>query len=278
MKETHINLSDYRLVVFDIDGTIEDSRHVLHNETRDTLLRLRGFGIDFTLATGKHYSSCRSTINALQVKLPLIISNGCLIQKPDGEILHAEYLHPEITKEFIRICKENNCDMALYIEDAVYVKKITQNISILIEYGAPELKEIDSWSMLDGCLRHVNKCLAADRGCRQNLFDLEQICRKRIGDVVEYCQTVPEMFEIMPKGVSKMSALRWIVDYLGIGLDEVMSFGDSDNDAEMLAGTGLSIVVANGSPLAKENADLIIDSCDHNGPARFLKALMDKLA
>jgi hypothetical protein len=97
-----------------------------------------------------------------------------------------------------------------------------------------------------------------------------------MGEEVDYCQTVQEMFEIMPKGVSKMSALRRLIGTMGIEPKEVMSFGDSDNDAEMLAGTGLGVAVANASPIALEHADLVIASCDENGPAAFLEGLMEK--
>lgn len=276
IEEAHINLNDYRLVVFDIDGTIHDSQHRFPEKTRATLLRLRDFGVDFTLATGKNLSACRSTADALQVDLPLIISNGCLIQYRDGRVLHAEHLAREQTLEFIAICEENDRDLALYIEDMIYVKKVTRHLSILIEYGSPGLKEVGCWPELDGRLDKVNKCLVADRDCRQNLFDLEVICREKMGEEVDYCQTVQEMFEIMPKGVSKMSALRRLIGTMGIEPKEVMSFGDSDNDAEMLAGTGLGVAVANASPIALEHADLVIASCDENGPAAFLEGLMEK--
>ncbi len=276
MKDDNINLLDYRLLVFDIDGTIQDSQHVLHDETRETLFRLRDFGVDYTLATGKHLSACRTTADTLAVDLPLILSNGCLLQRRDGEIIHEEHMPLELTLDFIEICKEGVRDLALYIGDAIYVETVTENISILLEYGAPELKEIRCWSALDGRLERVNKCLVADRESQMNLFELEAISRERLGERVDYCQTVKEMFEIMPKGVSKLSALRKLAAILGIEMEMVMSFGDGDNDAEILSGAGLGVVVANASQLAKDNADLIIASCDQHGPAVFLQELMSK--
>jgi hydroxymethylpyrimidine pyrophosphatase-like HAD family hydrolase len=105
---------------------------------------------------------------------------------------------------------------------------------------------------------------------------LERIYYQRFGDQVNYCHTLKEMLEVMPKGVSKLSALRHLADYQGVDLSAVMSFGDGDNDAEMLAACGLGVAVANASPLAKSSADLTVASCDHNGPAAFLHALMDR--
>ena len=54
-----------------------------------------------------------------------------------------------------------------------------------------------------------------------------------------------------------------------------MTFGDGNNDVEMLAGTGLGITVENGSNLAKSSADLTVASSDENGPAKFLSGLLD---
>ena len=57
-----------------------------------------------------------------------------------------------------------------------------------------------------------------------------------------------------------------------------MTFGDGDNDAEMLVGAGLGVSLENGSDLAKASANLTIASSDDNGPAKFLDELLDDLA
>ena len=58
-------------------------------------------------------------------------------------------------------------------------------------------------------------------------------------------------------------------------MDEVMTFGDGDNDAEMLEGAGLGVSFDNGSDLAKASANLIIASSDELGLANFLDKLLD---
>jgi hydroxymethylpyrimidine pyrophosphatase-like HAD family hydrolase len=54
-----------------------------------------------------------------------------------------------------------------------------------------------------------------------------------------------------------------------------MAFGDYDNDIGMLKAAGLGVAVQNGSTAAKASADLVIDPCDQNGPAKFLEVLMN---
>jgi len=80
----------------------------------------------------------------------------------------------------------------------------------------------------------------------------------------------------MPKGVTKATGLKQLVDEMGVCMDEIIAFGDFDNDAAMLAEVGLGVAVENACDLAKQSADLIIGSCAENGPAEFLNHLISQ--
>lgn len=56
---------------------------------------------------------------------------------------------------------------------------------------------------------------------------------------------------------SKMNGVRKAAELLGIGTDEVLAIGDSDNDVSMLSGCGMGVALANASPAAKRAASLI---------------------
>ena len=51
----------------------------------------------------------------------------------------------------------------------------------------------------------------------------------------------------------------------GFDIDEVMAFGDSDNDLEMLSGVGLSIAMGNARDALKAKADYITTDVDKDG-------------
>lgn len=53
----------------------------------------------------------------------------------------------------------------------------------------------------------------------------------------------PDWLEIMPKHVSKASALWKICDKLGISMNEVMAFGDAQNDLKMLQQVGIGVAM-----------------------------------
>jgi hypothetical protein len=62
---------------------------------------------------------------------------------------------------------------------------------------------------------------------------------------------------IMEQGQSKLKGLMKGCELLGIEIEDVLAFGDSDNDARMLQGVGESVAVGNASPLARQAAKYI---------------------
>lgn len=269
-----INIRDFELMVFDIDGTILDSKHRLHSYTRETLLRLFDHNIRFTLATGKNLPATQRIADELRVELPLILSNGCMLQLRKGKVLDKKTLPPAVTKKVIEICEIGRRDLALYLDNGIYIKEMNHNYELLMEYGAPALIAVGNWKELGSRIDEVHKCLVVDRESRENLIRLEEIYRQKITDSVEYCHTLVEMLEVMPAGVSKLSALKKLLEILQIDMRKVMAFGDGNNDVEMLSAAGLGIAVENASEAAKRSADLVIASCDDNGPGKFIHDLI----
>jgi 5-amino-6-(5-phospho-D-ribitylamino)uracil phosphatase len=271
-----IKLSDYKLIVFDIDGTIQDSNHQLHPFTKDVLLKLHDTKIPFTLATGKNLPAVKTLAETLEIKIPLILSNGCVLQSVDGDVLEKSLLPIELTHQIIEICEKGNWDLAIYLDDGIYIRKMNHNLELLIDYGTPGLIEVGDWANIEKRLCDAHKCLAVERSSPSRVYELETIFEKELRGKVEFCHSLEDILEVMPKGVSKLSAISKISKIMNLTLEEVMTFGDGNNDVEMLEGAGLGIALENGSEMAKASANLTVASCDEQGPAQFLKQLIEE--
>ena len=75
---------------------------------------------------------------------------------------------------------------------------------------------------------------------------------------------------MLSTGNSKMEGIRIVGEEFGFSMDQVMAFGDSDNDLEMLSGVGLSIAMGNGTTSVKAIAKHTTTS---NGKDGIQKAL-----
>lgn len=86
---------------------------------------------------------------------------------------------------------------------------------------------------------------------------------------------VPEWFDLMPQGVSKARGLDALLEATGIGLDEVVVFGDADNDLEILGKVKYSVAVANANDRVKAAANYHIGACADDAVADALLQIAD---
>ena len=276
MKPGDINLHDYKLIIFDIDGTLVGKDHMLDPFTKDVLFWLREEGYPFTLATGKNLPATKSLADELKIELPLILVNGGMLQTRHEEMLSKTTLPMDITRQVIEICEVRGKDLVIYIDNGIYIKAMNENIFPVYSNVVSGLFEIGEWDAIMSKLADANKCLVVDSFVRENLIEMGKVFEKALKGRVDILHSSTYLVEVMPKDVTKVTGIRKLAENMGIPMDKIMAFGDFNNDAEMLAAAGLGIAVENASPIAKAAADLVIGSVEEHGPAVFLKELLDR--
>ena len=76
-------------------------------------------------------------------------------------------------------------------------------------------------------------------------------------------------------GCTKGKALDWLCRHLQIQPDQVVAFGDGENDKEMLTFAGLGLAVEDAGEVCREAADGVIGSCADDGVAAWLEQLLE---
>lgn len=77
--------------------------------------------------------------------------------------------------------------------------------------------------------------------------------------------------EVAAAGVTKASALALLADERGIDRDEVMVFGDSANDLEMIAWAGRGVAMGNAWPEVQQAADEVTAANTEDGIALIVE-------
>ena len=97
--------------------------------------------------------------------------------------------------------------------------------------------------------------------------------RKEIEDVpgIEITGALPMNLEINAAGVNKGKAMIELGKLLGIPREEIMAFGDGNNDLKMLKEVGTGVAMENAIPSVKEAADYVTLSNDEEGVAKFIE-------
>ena len=123
-----------------------------------------------------------------------------------------------------------------------------------------------------------------DRLCiNKNYNVLFRFDEKRTDEVAEFashldCEryhgimTSPGIIEFMDPRVNKGLAVHKYSERNNIPINEIMAFGDMDNDKEMLKEAGWGVCLLNGSDISKSMADDITEyPCTEDGMGRYLE-------
>lgn len=82
---------------------------------------------------------------------------------------------------------------------------------------------------------------------------------------LSFTRSSPYATDIISKGNSKLSGIVKVADRYGFELDEVMVFGDSNNDFEMLNEIQHSVAMGNGTKKVKHAASFVTDTNNRDG-------------
>jgi hypothetical protein len=89
----------------------------------------------------------------------------------------------------------------------------------------------------------------------------------------DFAQPAPQWCDILPTGLNKGTALDMLISFLSLTKDEVMVFGDADNDLDLLMSVTNSVAVANATPAAKKAARWHVGACADHAVAAALHEL-----
>lgn len=86
-----------------------------------------------------------------------------------------------------------------------------------------------------------------------------------------FTRSSPFAADIISRGMSKLRGIAIAGKHYGFDLTQVMAFGDSDNDVEMLSGSGYGVAMGNAGHWVRQTADYITASNNQDGIAAALK-------
>ena len=93
-------------------------------------------------------------------------------------------------------------------------------------------------------------------------------------DSLELVGSLKYNIEINAAGVNKGKGLLELGEILGISREEIMAFGDGDNDIAMLREVGFGVAMQNADEEVKAVADYVTGSNDEDGVAKAFARLV----
>jgi len=261
----------YRLIATDLDDTLLNENSKISERNRKAIEAARRKGVYFTLATGRMAQSTFRYARQLEVELPLITYHGALVCS-----LHEEkpyYYRPlefALVRDIIKEAQERSHHVNLYLEDRLFVKEYNRITSFYKNFSSVEIEPVgDLVEYLDCRGMAPPKVTIIDK--EEAMEEIEVILKERFPGRLNLMLSRPSFLEITHNLATKGQALKTLAKDLGINREEIIAFGDSINDLDMLEYAGLGVAVENARPQAKEVADIIAPSHQEDGVAEIIE-------
>lgn len=249
-----------KAVFFDIDGTLLSIRTgKVPESARNAIIQLREKGIYTFLATGR---------NMLQIKnLPLkgipfdgyVTLNGQLCLDEKEEVLYELPIYEKDLKYMISVFEEKRMPVIIVERDCMYINYMDDFVRrVKAEVHAKE-NEIRSYQGE----KVYQFIVYADEEQAEDLMVKMPNCKATRWN--------SNGIDIISKDGGKTNGIAQILKKFHISKDEIMAFGDADNDRGMLEFAKIGVVMGNADEEIKKYADYVTDCVEKDGIFNALK-------
>lgn len=269
--------SNIRMLALDLDGTTLRKDKSLSDRNSYAIWRAYKKGVNVVISTGRPFTALSKPVLSLGVFQYVINSNGAMITDLyKRERIYAKYIAPDKVDEIRSVIGPAGRRVELFVNGCAYadrkiydeIKRSGSSYRNPTYFLSTRTPVDDIFSMMD-----------------EHKYDLENISvffeekkqKEEVGRELAKIQgitltsSVPSNYEMGAAGVSKASALTFLMKRLGIKSDELMAVGDSINDLDMIKLAGVGVAMGNGEDKLKENADFVTDTNEMDGVAKAIE-------
>lgn len=266
-----------KLICFDLDGTLlDDYKRVPPNNIK-AIEKLHKEGHIVSIATGRLYKSAAKVRKLLPPGVEIIASNGAVVEKA-GKFISIDRISPEehslifdlVTGEGFPLtfdslyaayhtsfgtCIKFNYFMNRISKGDLYIKNVhTRNKEEYMKYAKYFVNGIIISKNRPAGLKKLRQKLE-----EMNLFNIESSGYDNV--------------EIIPYGIHKGVGAEILAEYHGIDKEDIIAFGDAENDLKLLKSAGISVAMGNASDEVKMHTTMITDSNLNDGIPNALEKI-----
>lgn len=270
-----------KLIATDMDGTLLDPKGQVDIPRLEKILdQLEERGIRFVIATGNEIHRVKQLLGHLTERVVLIVANGARIFE-GNQLLQAQTWDDDMVNRALEFFKGRECQEQFVVTsmNGGFVKEGTV-FAELENFMTPEMIELFYQRMnfvekleshLFGGVLKMSLVVGEERSDSV----LEEINQLFNGSV----QAVSSGYgciDILQSGIHKAWALQELLKRWDIKAEEIMAFGDSENDVEMLQLAGIAYAMENADDKAKAVATDFAPSNSQAGVYQVLEDWLEK--
>ena len=272
---------DIRVIATDMDGTLLDPKGQLDLPRLEKILdKLDQCDIRFVIATGNEVHRMRQLLGHLAERVVLVVANGARIFE-NNELLRAQTWDDAMVDRALDHFKGRECQDQFVVTamNGGFVKEGTV-FTELDKFMTPEMIEklyqrmnfVDEFdSSLFGGVLKMSMVVGEER--------LDSVLQE-INDLFDgHVRAVSSGYgciDILQDGIHKAWGLVELLKRWNLKPEQIMAFGDSENDIEMLELAGISYAMENAEEAVKRVATKVAPANSQAGVYKVLENWLER--
>ena len=272
---------DIRVIATDMDGTLLDPKGQLDLPRLEKILdKLDQCDIRFVIATGNEVHRMRQLLGHLAERVVLVVANGARIFE-NNELIQAQTWDDAMVDKALAHFKGRECQDQFVVTamNGGFVKKGTV-FTELDKFMTPEMIEklyqrlnfVDEFdSSLFGGVLKMSMVVGEER-----LDSVLQEVNDLFDGHVRAVSSGYGCIDILQDGIHKAWGLVELLKRWNLKPEQIMAFGDSENDIEMLELAGISFAMENAEESVKRVATKVAPANSQAGVYQVLENWLER--
>lgn len=260
-----------RLLISDIDGTLVRHDKTLSDGVVAAVGRARSAGLRVSLISARPPSGMLWIAEKLGLTGPIGAFNGGTIVQPDGTIVSAEHIAPDLAARVLGLLDQPGITPWLFADGNWYAKT-TENRNVPRERLAANVEPViqDDFSTL---------CARADKivGVSDDHDALAALEAKLAGELAGSATVVrsqPYYLDVTAPHGNKGAGVTALAAAYGVPLGEVAVFGDQNNDLAMFKVASFSVAMGQAPDNVRAAASAVAETNEEDGVADAIDRLI----
>ena len=266
-----------KIIASDLDGTFLNAKKEITLRLSAILEKAHEKGAILLPATGRPLFSIPPAVMEIPSAKYIIASNGASVyRRGDKKPIISNCLNPYTSEKIFNMSSGLDIITEIFIDGQAYISRAHLKSLENAGFSQTRINYIKSTRISVDDLyiilkENINKIENINLIFQS--MSLRENFRVNINKSIDACVTTssPDNIEIGSPKATKGSALRELAQMLNIDRENIIAFGDNENDMDMLKFAGTGVIMENADSSLKSGADIVAPSCDNFGVAAILE-------
>lgn len=267
----------YKVLALDFDGTLLRSDGTVSERALNAIKKFKSLGGKAFLCTGRMFASIGPIAEKAGLTGDIYCYQGAALYDVNSGVRKAHVSIPnKYLQDVFSYFEERGVYTQTYLDDVIFCEKFTEKSDYYFANFGGNARFATGIPLSEYFAKHPearpSKILAIEEPAKVNEM-LAELSAKYDGLLRVVCSNA-DFLEIIAMRAGKGNAVQSYCKANGFELDEVVAFGDSVNDIDMIKMVGLGVAVGNARAELKEVADYVTKSNDEDGVAEVIEKII----